>query len=75
MNSKYQNNHAQDPQSNSDNNKSDGKRLAKSNVNNSEDDLIQTLQNRRENRRARQVFEWETIRREIPAPQIRRDAA
>ena len=38
-------------------------------ANSSDDDLIVSLQNRRENCRARQVFEWETIRRHAPAPQ------
>lgn len=33
--------------------------------NNADDDLIASLQNRVENRRARQVFEWETARRQI----------
>jgi hypothetical protein len=33
---------------------------------NFEEDLIAVLQNRRENRRARQVFEWETVRRKTP---------
>ncbi|MBC7795710.1 MAG: hypothetical protein H7Z37_02425 [Pyrinomonadaceae bacterium] len=28
-----------------------------------DDDLISSLQNKRENRRARQVFEWESARR------------
>lgn len=31
----------------------------------SDDDLISSLQNRPENRRARQVFEWETARRAV----------
>ena len=31
-----------------------------------DDDLIMALQNQRENRRARQVFEWENVRRESP---------
>ncbi len=30
-----------------------------------DDDLISSLQNRPENRRARQVFEWETARRAV----------
>lgn len=30
-----------------------------------DDELITSLQNHRENRRARQVFEWETARRNI----------
>lgn len=33
------------------------------NKNLSTDELISTLQNQRENRRARQVFEWENTRR------------
>ena len=33
---------------------------------NFEDDLISSLQNARENARARQVFEWEIIRRQTP---------
>lgn len=31
-----------------------------------DDDLIAALQNQLENRRARQVFEWENVRRETP---------
>ena len=33
---------------------------------NTDDELIAFLQNHRENRRARQVFEWEARRRETP---------
>ena len=33
---------------------------------NYEDDLIASLQNARENARARQVFEWEIARRQTP---------
>lgn len=36
---------------------------SRNNSNNTEDDLILSLQNRKENRRARQVFEWEATRR------------
>lgn len=36
---------------------------------NNEDELISSLQNRRENCRARQVFEWENVRRQ-KAPQL-----
>ena len=35
-------------------------------ISNAADDLIASLQNHRENRRARQVFEWETARRKSP---------
>ncbi len=38
-------------------------------VGNADDELISALQNRRENERARQVFEWETVRRQSP-PQV-----
>ena len=38
---------------------------SRNNSNNTEDDLILSLQNRKENRRARQVFEWETTRRQF----------
>jgi hypothetical protein len=34
---------------------------------NTDDELISSLQNKRENRRARQVFEWETARRQTPS--------
>ncbi|MEP6925733.1 MAG: hypothetical protein ABI954_14800 [Pyrinomonadaceae bacterium] len=33
---------------------------------NAADELIASLQNHRENQRARQVFEWEATRRETP---------
>jgi hypothetical protein len=36
-----------------------------------DDDLIASLQNRRENRRARQVIEWEIRRRETPQSVLR----
>lgn len=36
-----------------------------------DDDLIASLQNRRENRRARQVIEWEIRRRETPQNVLR----
>jgi hypothetical protein len=39
-------------------------RADKTNI--SDDDLIIALQNQRENCRARQVFEWEHVRRESP---------
>lgn len=40
-----------------------------------DDDLIAFLQNRRENRRARQVIEWETTRRAVAPQNVLRGAA
>jgi len=59
--------HKSDP--GSDNESTYISRLEVSKVNkaiNIDDELIAFLQNHRENRRARQVFEWEARRRETP---------
>lgn len=40
------------------------RRISKSKENNSNDDLIHSLSDAYENKRARQVFEWERIRRQ-----------
>ena len=45
------------------------RREASHSENTIDDDLISSLQNCRENRRARQVFEWETARRLSPLMQ------
>lgn len=69
--------HKSDPLSNTeyteDISRLDASRTDKSNI--SDDDLIASLQNRRENRRARQVVEWETTRREMPSQNYLRGAA
>lgn len=69
--------HKSDPISNTDLNEDisrlEALRTDKSNIN--DDDLIAFLQNRRENRRARQVVEWETTRREMPSQNYLRGAA
>ncbi len=59
--------HKSDPRSENEQNHSSRLETSKTNrLTNTDDELIASLQNHRENRRARQVFEWEAKRRQTP---------
>ena len=71
MNSKFNKNiipHKSDPpRSENESNYLSRLETSKTNkINNTDDELIASLQNHHENRRARQVFEWEAKRRQTP---------
>ncbi len=59
--------HKSDPRSENEPNYSSRLETSKTNrLTSTDDELIASLQNHRENRRARQVFEWEAKRRQTP---------